>query len=162
MHEQIKRGADWIKLFPTGGYSFTATGQDQYEVTYPMPVLQALIDETHHLGKKAACHVLGGEGQRNAIVAGCDTIEHGFGLHRDEIDMMAAKGIYYDPTFVRYTEPYMDDEDDRNTGGKYRIIPISNFCKSCVHGGLDEGTQNHDRWRNGRFHQSSRDAGPGV
>src|SRR5450631_1464511 len=37
---------------------------------------------------------------------------------------MAAKGLYYDPTLVRYTEPYMDDVDARNTGGKYRIIPI--------------------------------------
>jgi imidazolonepropionase-like amidohydrolase len=26
VREQIGRGADWIKLFPTGGYSFTATG----------------------------------------------------------------------------------------------------------------------------------------
>ena len=38
--------------------------------------------------------------------------------------MMAAKGLYYDPTGVRYTEPYMDDNDARNTGGKFRIIPI--------------------------------------
>jgi len=37
---------------------------------------------------------------------------------------MAAKGLYYDPTLVRYTEPYMDDNDARNTGGKFRIIPI--------------------------------------
>src|SRR5450631_1879163 len=91
VREQIGRGADWIKLYPTGDYSFTPTGEARYKVTYPMPVLQALIDETHLLGKKAACHVLGGEGQKNAIVAGCDTIEHGFGLHQDQIDMMAAK-----------------------------------------------------------------------
>jgi imidazolonepropionase-like amidohydrolase len=87
-------------------------------------VLQALIDETHRLGKKAACHVYGGEGQKNAIIAGCDTIEHGFGLNQEQLNMMAAKGLYYDPTLVRYTEPYMDDTDARNTGGKYRIIPI--------------------------------------
>ena len=124
VREQIGRGADWIKLFPAGAYSFTATGQVQYEVTYPMPVLQALIDETHRLGKKAACHVYGGEGQRNAIIAGCDTIEHGFGLDQEQINMMVAKGLYYDPTLVRYIEPYMDDNDAKNTGGKYRIIPI--------------------------------------
>lgn len=124
VREQIGRGADWIKLFPAGGYSFTATGQDQYQVTYPLPVLQALIDETHRLGKKTACHAYGGEGLKNAILAGCDTIEHGFGLNREEVNMMAAKGLYYDPTGVRYTEPYMDDTDARNTGGKYRMIPI--------------------------------------
>src|SRR5207302_1612853 len=37
---------------------------------------------------------------------------------------MVQKGLYYDPTFVRYLEPYMDDNDAKNTGGKYRMIPI--------------------------------------
>jgi imidazolonepropionase-like amidohydrolase len=89
-----------------------------------MPVLQALIDETHRLNHKAACHVLGGEGQKNAIVAGCDTIEHAFGLNQEQANMMAQKGLFYDPTFVRYLEPYMDDNDKANTGGKFRMIPI--------------------------------------
>jgi imidazolonepropionase-like amidohydrolase len=124
VRDQIEHGTDWIKLYPSGGYSFTATGQDEYQVTYPLAVVEALIDETHKLGKKAGCHVYGGEGQKNAITAGCDTIEHGFGLNQDQINMMAAKGLYYDPTLVRYLEPYMDDVDAKNTGGKFRIIPI--------------------------------------
>jgi imidazolonepropionase-like amidohydrolase len=124
VREQIAHGADWIKLFPTGAYSFAPTGEAQYVLTYPMPVLQALIDETHKLGHKAGCHVYGGEGQKNAIIAGCDTIEHAFGLDQAQIDMMVAKGLYYDPTLQRYTEPYMDDNDSKNTGGKYRMIPI--------------------------------------
>jgi imidazolonepropionase-like amidohydrolase len=124
VREQIGRGADWIKLFPTGGYSFNTSGQPEYQVTYPLSVLQALIDETHRLGKKAACHVLGGEGQKNAIVAGCDTIEHAFGLDQDQASMLVAKGLYYDPTLQRYIEPYMDDNDAKNTAGKYRMIPI--------------------------------------
>jgi len=124
VREHVERGADWIKLFPTGAYSFTAEGKAVYELMYPMPVLQALIDETHRLGHKAACHVLGGEGQKNAITAGCDTIEHAFGLDQEQATMMVQKGLFYDPTFVRYLEPYMDDNDTKNTGGKYRMIPI--------------------------------------
>jgi len=124
VREQIGRGADWIKLFPAGAYSFTATGVAQYVVTYPMPVLQALIDETHRLGKKSACHVYGGEGQKNAIIAGCDTIEHAFDLDQEQADLMVRKGLYYDPTLVRYIEPYMDDSDAKSTGSKYRMIPI--------------------------------------
>jgi imidazolonepropionase-like amidohydrolase len=124
VREQIGHGADWIKLFPTGAYSFSSTGEAQYVLMYPLPVLQALIDETHKLGHKAGCHVYGGEGQKNAIIAGCDTIEHAFGLDQEQINMMAAKGLYYDPTLQRYTEPYMDDNDTKNTGGKYRMIPI--------------------------------------
>lgn len=124
VREQIAHGADWIKLFPTGGYTFDAAGKAHYQLTYPMPVLQALIDETHRLRKKAACHVLGGEGQRNAIVAGCDTIEHAFDLDQEQANMIVAKGLYYDPTLQRYIEPYMDDVDAKSTGGKYRMIPI--------------------------------------
>jgi imidazolonepropionase-like amidohydrolase len=124
VRDQIGHGADWIKLYPAGNYSFTAAGEAQYQVTYPMPVLQALIDETHGLGHKAGCHVYGGEGQKNAIIAGCDTIEHGFGLNQEQLDLMVQKHLYYDPTVVRYTEPSLDDNDSRNTGGKYRIIPV--------------------------------------
>jgi imidazolonepropionase-like amidohydrolase len=124
VREQVERGADWIKLYPSGNYSFTPTGEAQYPLTYPMPVLQALIGETHRLGRKAACHVLGGEGLKNSIAAGCDTIEHAFGLSQEQADTMVAKKLYYDPTFVRYLEPYMDDNDKKNTGGKYRMIPI--------------------------------------
>jgi imidazolonepropionase-like amidohydrolase len=124
VREQIEHGADWIKLFPGGAYSFNASGEAQYVTTYPLPVLQALIDETHRLGKKAGCHVYGGDGQKNAIIAGCDTVEHAFGLNQEQANMMAAKGLYYDPTLMRYTEPYMDDNDAKSTGGKYRMIPI--------------------------------------
>src|SRR5882672_734567 len=124
VRDQIAHGADWIKLYPAGAYSFSPTGVAQYVVTYPLPVLQAIIDETHRLGKKAGCHVYGGEGQKNAIIAGCDTIEHAFGLDQDQANMIVAKGLFYDPTVVRYTEPYMDDNDKKNTGGKYRMIPI--------------------------------------
>jgi len=124
VRDQIAHGADWIKLYPAGNYSFDATGEPQYVVTYPLPVLQAIIDEAHRLGKKTGCHVYGGEGQRNAIVAGCDTIEHAWDLTREQADMMVARRLYFDPTLVRYTEPYMDDNDRKNTGGRFRIIPI--------------------------------------
>jgi len=153
VREHIERGADWIKLFPAGAYSFSASGEQQYVVTYPMPVLQALIDETHRLGHKTACLVYGGEGQKNAIIAGCDTIEHAFGLNQEQADMMVKKGLYYDPTIVRYTEPYMDDNDSKNTGGKYRMIPIfekavtmataTNGIKVMVGSGADGSTFAH-------------------
>jgi imidazolonepropionase-like amidohydrolase len=124
VREQVAKGVDWIKLFPGGAYSFSPTGEAQYVTMYPLPVLQALIDEAHRLGKKVGCHVFGGEGLQNSIVAGCDTVEHGYGLTQAQLDTMVQKGLMYDPTLVRYTAPYMDDNDAKNTGGKFRIIPI--------------------------------------
>jgi hypothetical protein len=37
---------------------------------------------------------------------------------------MAQKGLYYSPTILRYSMPSIDDTDAKNTGGKYRMIPI--------------------------------------
>ena len=124
VRDQIAHGADWIKLYPAGAYSFSPTGKDIYEVTYPLPVLKAAIDEAHRLGKKTGCHAYGGEGLQRAIVAGCDTIEHGFGLNQEQVNTIVAKGLFFDPTLMRYTEPYMDDNDAKSTGGRYRMIPI--------------------------------------
>jgi imidazolonepropionase-like amidohydrolase len=100
-------------------------------------VLQALIDESHRLGRKTGCHVFGGEGLKNTITAGCDTVEHGFGLNAEMLETVVAKGLAYDPTLVRYTEPYMDDNDNKNTGGKYRMIPI--FEKAVTLAGTTKG-----------------------
>jgi imidazolonepropionase-like amidohydrolase len=124
VREHAEHGVDWIKLFPGGAYSFTPNGEPQYVTTYPLPVLEALIDEAHRVGRKTGCHVFGGDGLKNAIAAGCDTVEHAYGLTQEQADTIVAKGLRYDPTLVRYTEPYMDDNDSKNTGGKYRMIPI--------------------------------------
>ena len=124
VREVLKNGAEHVKLRPTGGYMFNATGEPQYVQTYPSEVLQAMIDETHRHGKRAGCHSFGGDGLRNSVIHGCDSIEHGYSLTQDLCTMMAQKGLYYDPTLVRYTEPYMDDNDAKNTGGKFRMIPI--------------------------------------
>jgi len=153
VREHIEHKVDWIKLYPTGGYSFTPTGEAKFVLTYPVPVLQALIDETHRLGHKAGCHVLGGEGKHNAILAGCDTIEHAYDLNQEEANMIVKKGLFLEPTFTRYIEPYMDDNDNKNTGGKFRMIPIferavtmagkTNGLKLMVGSGADGSTFAH-------------------
>jgi imidazolonepropionase-like amidohydrolase len=133
VRDHVARGVDWIKLYPTGAYSFSSDGQARYVLTYPLPVLQAILDETHRLGKKAACHAFGGEGLQNAITAGCDTIEHGYGLTQAQLDTMVQKKLAFDPTLARYTAPYMDDNDAKNSGGKFRMIPIfENAVKMAV------------------------------
>ncbi|MEQ1948155.1 MAG: amidohydrolase family protein [Bryobacteraceae bacterium] len=139
VRDQVEHGTDWIKLYPAGNYAFTPSGTVEYEVTYPLPVLQAAIDEAHRLGKKTACHNYGGEGLQNAITAGCDVIEHGFGLTQEQVNTMAQKGLFFDPTLQRYIEPYMDDNDAKSTGGKYRMIPI--FEKAVTMAAATKGTK---------------------
>jgi imidazolonepropionase-like amidohydrolase len=122
--EHVDHKVDWIKLYPSGGYSFTPTGEVNYVQTYPEPVLRALIEESHRAGKKTACHVFGGNNLQVSIDLGCDTIEHAYALTQAHADAMVRKGLFLSPTLVRYIEPYMDDNDAKNTGGKFRMIPI--------------------------------------
>jgi len=153
VREHAEKGVDWIKLFPGGAYSFTPTGDVNYVTTYPIAVLKALIEESHRLGKKTGCHVFGGLGLQNTVDAGCDTVEHAYGLTQDQANAIVAKGLAYDPTLVRYTEPYMDDNDNKNTGGKYRMIPIfekavtmaakTKGMKMMTGSGVDGGTFPH-------------------
>lgn len=124
VREQLHYGADWIKVYPVAGWSFSPTGEIFFDPTYTLPELQAIVDEAHRHHHKLAAHAYGGEGLRNAIVAGIDTIEHGQGLDESMIDMMIEKGLYYDPTGIRYTLPSIEATDRKNTGGKYSIIPI--------------------------------------
>jgi imidazolonepropionase-like amidohydrolase len=124
VREQIHYGADWIKVFPTAGYSFGPDGELLVDPTFTLPELQAIVDEAHRHRRKVAAHSYGGEGLRNSVVAGVDCIEHGQGLDDQEIAMMVQKGIYYDVTGYRYTMPEIAENDRKNTGGKYSIIPI--------------------------------------
>jgi imidazolonepropionase-like amidohydrolase len=124
VREQIHYGADWIKVFPTAGYSFSPDGELFVEPTFTLAELQAIVDEAHRHQHKVAAHSYGGEGLRNSVIAGVDCIEHGQGLDDSEIAMMAQKGIYYDVTGYRYTMPEIAENDRKNTGGKYSIIPI--------------------------------------
>ena len=156
----FQNGAEHIKLYPTGGYKFDEKGVPQYGVTYPLEVLQAIIEETHKHGKRAGCHSFGGDGLRNTVVAGCDSVEHGYSLTQEQCDLMAQKGLYYDPTLVRYTEPYMDDNDAKNTGGKFRMIP--HLRGECAQVHRDEGREDGDRHRGRRLDLCPRNAGPRV
>jgi imidazolonepropionase-like amidohydrolase len=124
VRDAAEHGVDWIKLYPGGAYSFGPNGEDRYVTTYPLPVLQGLIEETHKLGKRAACHVFGGDGLQFSITAGCDTVEHGYALTQAQLDEMVKKKLDFDPTLARYNAPFMDDNDAKNTGGKYRMVPI--------------------------------------
>lgn len=129
----VAAGAEHIKLRPTSGYKFDQNGVPQYSATHRPEVLKALIDESHRLGKRTGCHSFGGDGLRDSVLYGCDSIEHGYNLTQELCNVMAEKGLYYDPTLVRYTEPYMNDNDDKNTGGKYRMVPIfEKNARTCI------------------------------
>ena len=124
VRDQVRYGADWIKIFPAGGYSFSPTGELFVDPMMTLDEVQAIVDEAHRHHRGVAAHAFGGEGLRNAVVAGVDTIEHGQALDESELGMMVQKGIYYDVTGFRYSMPEIVERDRKETGGKYSLPAI--------------------------------------
>jgi imidazolonepropionase-like amidohydrolase len=121
VREQIHYGADWIKLHSTADYEFEPDGALRTEPTFTKEEVEAIVDEAHRHGKKAACHAFGGEGLRNCIEAGADTIEHAIELDEATADLMKKKGIYLELTAYHYSLSEYTARDAKSTGGKYSL-----------------------------------------
>jgi imidazolonepropionase-like amidohydrolase len=98
VREQVKYGADWIKFYADRRYY---TGKDGALHSWPNftdEEAKALVDEAHRIGHRVAAHAMAREGILSALNAGVDTIEHGYGLDDETIDMMVKKGVFWCPT----------------------------------------------------------------
>jgi imidazolonepropionase-like amidohydrolase len=92
----VKAGADVIKVCATGGVLSLNNDVDSSQLT--QAELNALVDEAHAKGRKAAAHAHGDEGARRAILAGIDSIEHGSFLKEETLDLMKQRGTRFVPT----------------------------------------------------------------
>jgi imidazolonepropionase-like amidohydrolase len=109
VREQFKYGADFIKVYGTGGFRFTSKGQMVSTPTFTLEELEAVVDEAHRWGRKIACHAYGDPGLRNCVDAGVDSIEHGLDLSDDDIRQMKTKGIWLVPTLYVYKTVEAED-----------------------------------------------------
>jgi imidazolonepropionase-like amidohydrolase len=94
--EQIKAGADIVKLMATGGVMTPGVEPGSEQLTEEE--MRAGVEEAHKAGKKTATHAMGTRGILNALRAGIDSIEHGVYLDEEAVAMMAAKAIPLIPT----------------------------------------------------------------
>jgi imidazolonepropionase-like amidohydrolase len=95
---QIKYGADVIKTCATGGVLSLADEVDTPQLT--QAEMDAIVDETHRLRKRAAAHAHGAEGAKVAIRAKIDSIEHGSFLDDEALRLMKQHGTYFVPTLM--------------------------------------------------------------
>ena len=100
VREQVKNGAEFIKLMITGGSS--TPGSDPNQSDYTHVEIHAAIEEAHRLGGPVAAHIGGGPGATAAIEAGIDWIEHGVYLTDENLSQMADKGIVLCQTYGPY------------------------------------------------------------
>jgi imidazolonepropionase-like amidohydrolase len=109
----VADGADLVKVFATksiregGGPTLTQAQVD------------AACGEARSLGKRAIVHAQGPEGARAAVLAGCTSVEHGYRLTNDVLDLMAQHGTYYDPNFGLLLHNYIENKE--------KFLGIGNF-----------------------------------
>ena len=103
VRENIKYGADLIKICATGGV--LSKGDDPQASQYTLEEMQAIVADAHRLGRKVAAHAHGAQGILWATEAGVDSIEHGSYINDEAIAEMKKRGTYLVPTL--YLEDWM-------------------------------------------------------
>jgi imidazolonepropionase-like amidohydrolase len=96
VRENIKYGADLIKICATGGV--LSKGDDPQASQYTLEEMKAIVADAHRLGRKVAAHAHGAQGILWATEAGVDSIEHGSYIDAAGIAEMKKNGTYLVPT----------------------------------------------------------------
>lgn len=152
VREQAGHGADWIKV-----YADYRCGRDGAEVpTFTQHELDILVEAAHSLGRKVSAHAMTPEGMRRAVVAGVDTVEHGYKGTDEVFRLMAQKGVAWFPTLTaaeaygEYFEGYVPDkspptEDMKNVAHAFKLALNAGVTIGL---GSDVGVFSHgDNWR---------------
>ncbi|MBI2528081.1 MAG: amidohydrolase family protein [Candidatus Rokubacteria bacterium] len=98
VREQLKAGADLIKLMATGGVLTPGVEPGTAQLTEDE--LRAGASEARRAGRRTAVHAQGIEGMKAAIRAGIDTIEHGVFLDDEAAAMMKERDLVFVPTLA--------------------------------------------------------------
>jgi len=96
--EQLRDGADHIKLHATGGVMSEGDVPTARGLT--LEEMRAAIEEANNVGKKSMSHAQGSTGIKNAILAGINSIDHGFYLTDEIIELMIKKDVFLVPTLA--------------------------------------------------------------
>jgi imidazolonepropionase-like amidohydrolase len=113
VRENIKYGADWIKLLATGGV--TSAGTDPTMADYTEEEIHAAVLAAADKRRDVAVHAHGAEGIKRAIRAGVRSIEHASMLDDEAIRLAREHGTWL--VMNPYTNRYMND---RGAAGGYQ------------------------------------------
>lgn len=109
--ENLDHGADFLKIFATGG---VASGSGLDSSAYSLEEMRVIVEEAERKGTYAAAHAHGGPGLRIAVEAGVRTIEHAAVASDEEIELMATSGCWVIATFSILFRPDGIELGDRD------------------------------------------------
>ena len=105
-------GADVVKLFAT------ASIRDGGKMTMTVDQINATCGEAKAQGLRSVVHAHSSDGARASVNAGCTSIEHGTFLDDDTLELMAQRGVYFDPNFL-VLHNYIDNKPKFLNIGNY-------------------------------------------
>ncbi len=96
VREQIAAGADWIKVYA----DYRRRPGDDATPTFSQEELNAIVDEARSAGLPVASHATTDEAIRRSIVAGVNTIEHGYDASTEVLTLMRNRDVVLCPTLA--------------------------------------------------------------
>jgi imidazolonepropionase-like amidohydrolase len=108
--EQLKLGAEWIKVMATGGILTPGVSPECYQLNEDE--MRACCEEAHKAEKRASTHAQGAPGVKNALRAGIDTVEHGFYIDDEAIELFLENDAWLVPTLNAPTQTVQGDVPD--------------------------------------------------
>src|SRR5258705_1221373 len=96
VREQLKAGADVIKIIATGGVMTPGVEPGSPQLTFEE--MRAAIEEARKAGRRTAAHAMAASGISDAIAAGITSIEHGIYLTEEIVAHMRRDGTFLVPT----------------------------------------------------------------
>jgi imidazolonepropionase-like amidohydrolase len=106
VRENVKYGADVIKIVATGG--ILSVGDAATASQFDDTEIRAAVEEATRLGRKVAAHAHGPEGLKQAVRAGVASIEHGSLIDEEGIQLMKSRGTFIVPTLLILDEIVKD------------------------------------------------------
>lgn len=100
-----ERGADVIKVFASASIRVGGTP------TLSQEQLDAVCGEARARGLRAVVHAHGPVSAQRTARAGCTAVEHGSLLDRESLELLAERGVYYDPNIDLIFRNYFENED---------------------------------------------------
>ncbi|HEY6491296.1 MAG: amidohydrolase family protein [Terracidiphilus sp.] len=137
VRENIKYGADLIKICATGGV--LSKGDDPQASQYTLEEMEAIVADAHRLGRKVAAHAHGAQGILWATEAGVDSIEHGSYINDAAIAEMKKRGTYLVPTL--YLEDWMLQSGHLPPFYQQKMVDVSAVAKSNIKHAVEEGVK---------------------
>jgi imidazolonepropionase-like amidohydrolase len=96
--EQIREGADFLKIMTTGGVMSERDVSTSCQ--FSLEEIRAFVEEAANVGFRTSSHAQGTRGIKNALVGGVKVIEHGMYLDDDCIELMLKNEHFLVPTLA--------------------------------------------------------------